>query len=573
MRCVCVCPSNSVKFPSVPSDHWWRTYNDFNDEVPWKHDKLATTYIQELLRCRVDTIKFTRVSLIDHKEVENEEGVLVYKLKSTLQRDETQTSSTLVVPPGTRGAWQAVLDAIKPELSDQRFLVIGSPGIGKSRSINHFIHELIDDRRFENSTRPLPVIVFEHRKDDCVWLFAPKSATDRKSEYEAFRVTVLAQWGAKSVAALENPDNVYIVDTGKAERSLDPPLLAAVTIYVCSPDTRHFSEWRKHLALGGTFYVPMPTPEALEAAFTHYCKRADNDVLTWDEASKRMAVVGPIPRRVFDRASYDRAKESIDNAMSKEQDKVAMVLLFGAESVDAEHDQEKPLSAVFAFDVPAKSNFQNRTVCFVSDYARQKIGLSTFKSLYNSIISNTDRHKNPEYGSIFEMLVFKLLHHTLPQGNGGRGPFSMVPGGAGFHKRGYDLMKGMPSFSKHNTTSPAFFGKNFPVIDSADARNHGYSITIARKKSVTKGPFNKFRKALKLPPQETFHLCFLSPEGFKPDWKISEGCENCKGYDLQIPSPLTEEGSKVWERVLESKKGPDAVWKELNEHLKSIPDN
>jgi hypothetical protein len=59
--------------------------------------------------------------------------------------------------------------------------------------------------------------------------------------------------------------------------------------------------------------------------------------------------------------------------MGDEQNKVANVLLFGGACIDEELNHEKPLSAVFAFDVLAGSNFQQRTVCFVSDYARQKI--------------------------------------------------------------------------------------------------------------------------------------------------------------------------------------------------------
>lgn len=90
----------------------------------------------------------------DKDSVEITDDVLVYDLKSTLQKDEVVTSAALVVPPGTRGAWQAVRTAFEPNTSDQRFLVIGSPGIG----------EVIHERRADKS-RPLPIIVYEHRKD------------------------------------------------------------------------------------------------------------------------------------------------------------------------------------------------------------------------------------------------------------------------------------------------------------------------------------------------------------------------------------------------------------------------
>ena len=75
--------------------------------------------------------------------------------------------------------------------------------------------------------------------------------------------------------------------------------------------------------------------------------------------------------------------------------------------VDAESDRAKPLRVRLR---GAESNFQKRVVRFVSDYARQRLGLSTFKSLYSIIIGNTDPGKSVENGRIFETMVFRLLH-------------------------------------------------------------------------------------------------------------------------------------------------------------------
>ena len=60
--------------------------------------------------------------------------------------------------------------------------------MGKSRSINHFIREIIGANRQKNWMHPMPVIVFEHRKDKIVWLFVPETPESRSTNYEAFSV-------------------------------------------------------------------------------------------------------------------------------------------------------------------------------------------------------------------------------------------------------------------------------------------------------------------------------------------------------------------------------------------------
>eukprot|EP00808_Paulinella_micropora_P025888 g2337.t1 len=154
-------------------------------EVPWKSDATATKYIQELLATPVQRVTFKR-ALPEDGRSEMEE-LHVFKLGSTLQNDEQRTSSVMVVPPHTRGAWQAIIEAFEPGRSSQHFLIIGSPGIGKSRTINYAIREIIRERR-QHSSQPLPTIVFEHRKDEIVWKFVPRVASNHASDYEACSV-------------------------------------------------------------------------------------------------------------------------------------------------------------------------------------------------------------------------------------------------------------------------------------------------------------------------------------------------------------------------------------------------
>ena len=170
----------------------------------------------------------------------------------------------MVVPPHTRGVWKAVRENFKRDVNGQCFLVVGSAGIGKSRTINFLIREIIKERR-QDTSQPLPTIIFEHRKDHRVWKFAPNDPTDHSSDYKVSHIHI-AIFLAKDEPALSNPNNVYIVDSGKAEDSKIPALVTAKTVYVCSPDTRHFDEWSKHMQTGGKFYFPIWIHEAIEAA-------------------------------------------------------------------------------------------------------------------------------------------------------------------------------------------------------------------------------------------------------------------------------------------------------------------
>jgi len=80
-------------------------------------------------------------------------------MKTTLQQDEQRTTSTLVIPSGTRGCWDELLDHTKEDVVGQRYVVIGTPGVGKSRSLNYLIREIIFKHRDKGSLPP--AIVFE----------------------------------------------------------------------------------------------------------------------------------------------------------------------------------------------------------------------------------------------------------------------------------------------------------------------------------------------------------------------------------------------------------------------------
>lgn len=275
-----------------------------------------------------------------------------------------------------------------------------------------------------------------------------------------------------------------------------PPLLPAKTIYVCSPDTRHFSEWKKHLQRGGTFFIPCWSQKALAASQPYLAPHLTPETL-WD----RMDIVGPFPRRVCGSADdYDEAKKQIDTTMEHKESEVTNVLVHGAGGVDAEHDKDKPLSSVFGFDVEPGSNYTKRTVDFVSDHARLQLSMATLLSTYTPLVRNTDTNLSTALGRSFESTVFRLLAsgwettmERIGEGNTregseqltvkGTGRVKRIESGLGLYHRVYQAMKAMP-LCQGGTSEVVCFASNFPVIDAADARNRGFSITVGRKKKI-----------------------------------------------------------------------------------------
>jgi len=307
--------------------------------------------------------------------------------------------------------------------------------------------------------------------------------------------------------------------------------------------------------------MPLWTCEAMEAAQPFLFPDVDLPTLR-----ERVAVVGPYPRRVVSQPEFDHFKKNIDTAMTSEESAMSGVLLHGAGMVDADESKRKPLSAVFGFDVVPGSNYTKCTVRFVSDYARSRIGLRNFKIIYNAIVSSTEPERNSELGRIFEILVFKLLHagwnismtvlskhsqlgkevpHSVKPGSG---ELEWIAPGKGLRARVYSKMKAMPLVEDVGS-EPIFFASNFPVIDAADARNHGYSVTVAQIKQIEISTLKSLRQALDL-REQLLHIVFLVPEGYKPPRLSPEELYNLpdvRFYVAEVPSPLVQE--KQWKAV------------------------
>lgn len=517
-------------------------------------------------------------------------SLVVIEMKETLQSDERTTTPTLIIPSGTHGAWQALLDEVDDNLSDQRFLGVGTPGVGKSRSLNYLIREIIN--RCRKKTGPMPAIVFEHRKDGIVWLFVPTDQHNPQSAYEAYSMR-LGSFEATGTAVLFDCRNYYIIDSGKAEEAKTPFSVRAKTIYACSPDFRHFSEYRKSLQLGATYYIPLWKEQEIFDSIPYILganqmselqgTEGANEARILKTVKQRVAEVGPIPRRVFStQKDYQKFKTRLKTTMVDYEGDIFLVLKSGMDVLEADQYIDKPLSSVFAVDVEVdpvsqKPNYKSRIVRFVSNYARSRLGLRTVCKMWDYLFDNSDPQKNTALGYEFERLVYCLLQtgwettmQVMPLSNPplklklrlqqGAQDVSMVETGDGFYERGYELMQAMKLVTETSTkqpdgsllltqtgaAAPIFLGSNFPVIDAADARNRGFRLTIAKTNTVNKSALQKLLAGVKL-KEEKMHIVFLVPSGV-PQTLRPLYAKSVLWYRAEIPSP--HKSPDVWGKLL-----------------------
>lgn len=416
----------------------------------------------------------------------------------------------------------------------------------------------------------MPVIVFEHRKDKIVWLFAPRDPHSRATEYEAFSVNRV-DFVERKVASLHCPTNYYIVDSSQAEhRSSAPCLLPAITIFVCSPDLVHYSEWLKDLQRGFRIYCPSWSRAAVLAARPYV---QSGVALSEEEVIKRGEIVGWNPRRVFAAdADFANFKLKIDTALCDNQADIEAVLRVGAEGIEADRNHaDKPRSSIFCYGVLDGSNYRTPTIHFVSDYARLRVGFNVLKLVFSSIQNNVDKRRAAECGDTFEKLVFVWLRNgcalkltpLLPDGE----PLSVavqkggevLPSGEAPWDKMYLKMKDMPLWdgkSKAPMAAPVLAAGNFPLIDVADARNRGFNMTVgATHKSPTVAQVERLRNKLGLNDSQFLHIVYLVlPAHFAsfnvPLDKTQGEFDSIRLYKAEVPSPLSRQGEKVWRQAL-----------------------
>ena len=513
---------------------WWKKFGDHVDKLPWEVSTSATKYINELLTC---PSKFLKVSSPTEEEDEEQGSsepsavpnpeLEVLELSNWLFHDKGGGGGqNLVLPFTTRGMWEQLLQAIEPrDDKPQRFTVVGTPGVGKSSTIPYFIRQFINKRRQEPNPSS-PIVVFECRKDRSVWLFAPEIEGSVDCQYEAFFVGLM-QWEPRLSAALSNFSTCFIVDAAQAESTWMPALVNATSILVASPDPRHFSEFQKHLVRGFTVYCSMWTPDELVTAAPFM-----GTTLGEKELRERMAIVGPIPRRVLDDDVFRNFQTKLKASIPLQTRDFADIITGPETELFAEKDKDnRPRSTLFGFRVrksdDGKWDYRDVHIDFVSKHARERLDGEMYEELLTRLSIKGGKRLGVCFGGVFEDLVFHQLSKPDNRSlrltridDGSLDEIEISIAGEGIKVESgmkqeeiYDKIQNLAEYPRTGEVGPALLiGSNFPVCDVVVQRNLVLNATLNPKHSLSLKLVEQYRQKAGVDKHSELHLVYVLPQ-------------------------------------------------------------
>jgi hypothetical protein len=213
-------------------------------------------------------------------------------------------SCPLIIRKITEPFWNSVIETVDEQNKDgfnkNRVCAVGTPGIGKSRSIPILIRMLLE--------RGKSVVYFIQRPlgEGYYYEFIPGGNNDNNTT-----VNVYEELQRKKIASLQSPKTYYIVDPSNTKDNCDKgsDFLPKVII-VASPDERHWgeSEFEKEReGIAGFFqYMPQWELEELQFAAPFLChndpelKALLNDPFKLNlEILDRYRIFGGVPRHIF----------------------------------------------------------------------------------------------------------------------------------------------------------------------------------------------------------------------------------------------------------------------------------
>ena len=271
------------------------------DGLRWKRDGRATQFIQELVS----------TPLVSVRDWGDDEELSVHKidLECAAFDSHKQNGTSLYIHHHGRGCYDAVLQwcTDKP---NHHAVVIGNPGIGKSRQLVYLLHRLL---HLEDAPH---VMIFQQCRDNKIVAFLKENGG-----YVAY-VNVDPIWCAQRCAALMNADNYLLFDPHDVVDK--PPCVTAHTVTASSPDDARYKNYVAQTDGAVKFAMPPWNCEELIAAvcdglgwqslnndLRNRHIEADVDSLA-DVVRKRVSQLGGVPRYVLcDDARFMERKHTL----------------------------------------------------------------------------------------------------------------------------------------------------------------------------------------------------------------------------------------------------------------------
>lgn len=433
----------------------------------------------------------------------------------------------------TRTAWEAIFRVM--EGGDERVAMLGTPGIGKSRSLALGLWHLIGNECPE-WVQP-KVIAWEAREGGRVFFFMKEN--DRwKAQSQS-----LKSWDSGACKYLQDENNWYLVDTYGKEDTLK---LAAKTVKACSPDREHYSNFIKD---GRSVYVEAWYEEELKAAYDHF-----NTDVQLKVVLERFQQVGGNLRVLLSHQDYYRkqCEEQKSQAMNFEQVKSALL-------GDLDAPERKMSTRLFTYK---SENGTESRIVLSSPGAEQELIKTQYARLMEFCCSRDDKSKYwfEEFAGVFlrssawSNKTLRPYNITPRTENNTRlaQPF-VTPFGFGLEEIATpDLFEQQwqEAVQKKSLGKLLHCPKGYPGIDYLLDFNHGIQVTNSMEHSIAPTFLDKLRAVFQGVPGQNFTLTFLitgDAKRFNPNQKQLKEFKEMQEFDnihvqaVQAPPKLDEE--------------------------------
>ena len=156
------CPSCGATVTVAP-----KVFLGYEDDNVWKANANATEWIRDVVSGEYITMGNTA----EKRGL----GVRMLQLKEPLTQDDGASGTHQHIHMHGAGCYDAVLELFNAG-KDTHALVVGNPGMGKSRQLVYFIHHIlkpvVDHNKKNARNKRSAVVLLEHRKEGCMYCFS-----------------------------------------------------------------------------------------------------------------------------------------------------------------------------------------------------------------------------------------------------------------------------------------------------------------------------------------------------------------------------------------------------------------
>jgi hypothetical protein len=426
-------------------------------------------------------------------------------LKSFLQENE-KSSRNLYTRESQRKLWNEVF-SYSEEKEGNGVIVLGNPGIGKSRSMTYLLKILLENKK---------QIIYEARKDRILYSFIPKD----DGSYEVFSLS-LKEFDPIKCEILKNPNSYYLIDPDLPQSITNVP---AHKILAASPQKAHYHEFQK---TPGTDIMWMKSWNKEELKVLQNKIKIDSKFLNDQEFNERYFYFGGRIRFIFaNKIDYDKYFIHLIEALKNLTFDNLINTLCGTINFKIEG-----LSYIFNQYLDKEQRELGTEIA--SEYSHLKIIKKYWEAITNLLDPNSPSYSssNSSHGYFFEKLALKLLEfenkfdvynlshkidHTLKLCEA-KLKISNSKNWDSYLKECSKLNSAKNSNKEREIILPNL--SNQPVIDALDSNNRGYQITVSKKHKINRNQLQNIFENFEINENNPFKLYFIIPESIKNEFK------------------------------------------------------